>query len=184
MSSPASSAATTTKRGKGALIAGAVLVVLGIVVTFLGIAVPGGTAKEISATQVTAPKPTPADWTTDLPASSAFGVYAAKDGAPVAVSDVTVAAADGTPITVQKSDTVEVTGDNGKTFTEIANFSTGTSGSFTIKVAANGATVALAPSISTASKGAAWIVALFIGPLLALIGVVLLVVGGVQRSRS
>lgn len=184
MSNPARSPATPAKRGKGALITGVVLVVIGIALTLLGIAVPSSTAKEISTTQVTAPKPTPAEWTADLQATSTFGVYAAKDGAPVSASEVTVTAADGTPITVNTSDIVEVTGEGGQAFTEIAHFSTGTSGTFTIKVAAQGSTVAVAPSVSTASKGVAWIAALFVGPLLVLIGIVPLIVGGVRRSKS
>ncbi|MGE0819979.1 MAG: hypothetical protein AB7O74_15085, partial [Candidatus Nanopelagicales bacterium] len=64
------------------------------------------------------------------------------------------------------------------------NFNVGTSGSFTIKVATTGAEVAVAPSIATESKALAWVVALFVGPILALIGIVLVIVGLVQRSKS
>jgi uncharacterized membrane protein len=184
MSSNVSGAAGTPKRGKGAIITGVVLLVLGVILTFLGSAVPGGTAKEIANTQIAAPKTAPAEWTADLKAATTYGVYAVKDGTAVAVADVTVTASDGTALTVNKSDSVEVTGDGGKTFTEVANFNVGTSGSFTIKVATTGAEVAVAPSIATESKGVAWVVALFVGPILALIGIVLLIVGLVQRSKS
>lgn len=184
MSSNMSGPTGTAKRGKGALVTGAVLLVLGVILTFLGIAVPSGTAKEIANTQIAAPKTAPAEWTADLAAATTYGVYAAKDGTAVAVSDVTVTAEDGTALTVNKSDSVEVKGEGGKTFTEAANFTIGTSGTFTIKVASAGAEVAVAPSIATEEKGLAWIVALFVGPILALIGIVLLIVGGVQRSKS
>ena len=70
--------AVAQKRGKGALITGAVLLVLGIILTFLGIAVPSGTAKEITGTQLTAPKTAPAEWTTELAAATTYGVYAEK----------------------------------------------------------------------------------------------------------
>lgn len=184
MSSNVSGATGSPKRGKGALATGAVLLVLGAILTFLGIAVPGGTAKEIANTQIAAPKTAPAEWTADLAAATTYGVYAVKDGTAVPVADVTVTAADGTALTVNKSDTVEVTGTGGKTFTEVANFTIGTSGSFTIKVATAGAEVAVAPSIASASKGFAWAAALVVGPILALIGLVLLIVGFVQRSKS
>jgi len=179
-----STAGAAPKRGKGALITGAVLLVLGVILTFLGIAVPGGTAKEISATQLTAPKTAPAEWATDLAANTTYGLYAEKGGTTVPASDVTVTAADGTALTVKASDTAEVKGDGGKTFTEVANWTIGTSGKFTVKVATTGAVVAVAPSIATEAKGFAFVAAAFVGPLLGLIGIILLIVGGVQRSRS
>lgn len=182
--SSSTAASAVHKRGKGALITGAVLLVVGIALTFLGIAVPSGAAKEISGTQLTAPKTGPAEWTTDLAAATSYGVYAEKGAATVSPSDVSVTASDGTALTINKSDSVEVTGDGGKTFTEVANFTIGTSGKFTIKVSTKGAVVAVAPSVSTVSKAFVWIIALFVGPLLALIGIILLVVGGVQRSKS
>ncbi|MGE4114146.1 MAG: hypothetical protein AB7G36_08245 [Candidatus Nanopelagicales bacterium] len=184
MSSNVSGATGAPKRGKGAVLTGVLLLVLGAVLTFLGIAVPGGTAKEIANTQIGAPQTAPAEWTADLAAATTYGVYAVKDGTAVPVADVTVTAADGTKLTVNTSDSVEVKGEGGKTFTEVANFNVGTSGSFTIKVATTGAEVAVAPSIATESKALAWVVALFVGPILALIGIVLVIVGLVQRSKS
>lgn len=184
MSTNAAGAPARTKRGKGALVTGAVLLVLGVILTFLGIAVPAGTAKEITATQLSAPKTAPAEWSADLAAATTYGVYAEKGGVTVPASDVSVTASDGTALTVTSSDTAEVKGDGGKTFVEVANVTIGTSGTFTIKVSTQGAVVAVAPSVATESKGFAFVAALFVGPLLCLIGVVLLIVGGVQRSRS
>lgn len=184
MSSNVSGAPATPKRGKGALITGAVLLVLGVILTFLGIAVPGGTAKEIAATQLSAPKTGPAEWATDLNANTTYAVYAEKGKPTVSASDVSVASADGTALTVKASDSVEVKGEGGATYTEVANWTIGTSGKFTIKVSTKDAVVAVAPSIATESKGFAFIVAAFVGPLLGLIGIVLLIVGGVQRSKS
>lgn len=184
MTTNQSGAAAPAKRGKGALITGAVLLVLGVILTFLGVAVPAGTAKEISATQITAPKTAPAEWSADLAAATTYGVYEGKGGATVPASDVTVTASDGTALTVKSSDSAEVKGTDGKTFVEVANFTIGTSGTFTIKVTTKDAVVAVAPSVATESKGLAFVVALFAGPLLALIGIVLLIVGGVQRSKS
>lgn len=185
MSSNVSGApAPTPKRGKGSLITGAVLLVLGAILTFLGVAVPGGTAKEIANTQLSAPKTAPAEWTTDLKANTTYAVYAEKGKATVKASDVSVAAADGTALTVKPSDSVEVKGEGGNTYTEVANWTIGTSGKFTIKVSTQDAVVAVAPSIATESKGFGFLAALVGGPLLALIGVILLIVGGVQRSRS
>ncbi len=176
--------AVPQKRGKGALITGAVLLVLGIILTFLGIAVPSGTAKEITGTQLTAPKTAPAEWTTELAAATTYGVYAEKGKATVPASDVSVTASDGTALTVSSSDTAEVKGEGGTTFTEVANFTIGTSGTFTIKVTTKDAVVAVAPSVATEAKGFVWILALVVGPILGLIGIIMLIVGGVQRSKS
>ncbi len=184
MTSYQSSATAPTKKGKGALITGAVLVILGIILTFLGIAVPAGTAKEITATQLSAPKTAPAEWSADLAAATTYGVYAEKGGATVSASDVSVTASDGTALTVKASDTAEVKGEGGKTYVEVANFLIGTSGKFTIKVSTKDAVVAIAPSVATESKALVFVVALFVGPLLGLIGIIMLIVGGVQRSKS
>jgi hypothetical protein len=95
-----------------------------------------------------------------------------------------VTAADGTTLAVKASDAAEVKGEGGQTFTEVANFTIGTSGSFTIKVATEGAVVAVAPSVATEAKGFAWIVGVVVGPLLGLVGLIVLIVGFVQRSKS
>ncbi|MCA0331424.1 MAG: hypothetical protein LCI03_16170 [Actinobacteria bacterium] len=172
-------------RGKGTLVTGVVLLVLGILATFLGIAVFGGTAKEIAGTTVSAPKPAPAEFKEQLKASTTYAVYEQTDGAAtVKPTDVTVTASDGTKLTVNPpASSVVANGEGGK-YTEVATFTIGTSGEFTIKVATADTTVAVAPSLSVESQGFAWGAAAIVGVLLGLVGLILIIVGAVQRSRS
>jgi hypothetical protein len=77
-----------------------------------------------------------------------------------------------------------VKGDGGAEFTEIATFIIGTSGEFTVKVATADTTVAVAPSLSVEAQGFAWGAAAIVGVILGLVGLILIIVGAVQRSRS
>ncbi|MGE3811899.1 MAG: hypothetical protein AB7I24_10145 [Candidatus Nanopelagicales bacterium] len=183
---PDASAGAAPKRGKGTLTAGVVLLVLGILATFLGIAVFGGTAKEIAGTTVSAPKPAPAEFKEQLNANTTYAVYEQTNGATtVKPADVTVTAADGTALTVSPaSSSAVVKGDGGAEFTEIATFIIGTSGEFTVKVATADTTVAVAPSLSVEAQGFAWGAAAIVGVILGLVGLILIIVGAVQRSRS
>lgn len=177
--------ASPARGGKGALITGAVLLAVGIVAIVLGIVVVGGTTKELSGTQIGAPQTAPATFTSPLKAFTAYGVYASDaDGGKVQPSDITVTDSKGNPITVNKSVANATAVSGGKTFTEAAIFDTGTSDTFTIKVATSGAVVAVAPSVSTVSQGFAWFAAVILGGLLALVGIILLVLGLVQRATS
>ena len=138
--------AVAQKRGKGALITGAVLLVLGIILTFLG----DRRARGHREGDHGHPAHRPQDrlrrsGRPSLAAATTYGVYDEKGKATVPASDVTVTASDGTALTVKTSDTAEVKGEGGKTFTEVANFTIGTSGTFTIKVATKDAVVAVAP---------------------------------------
>lgn len=177
------SVAAPPKRGKGLFITGIVLLVLGAVATFLGIAVPAGTAKEIQNLQVSAAATAPTTFTVPLNAATTYAVYSASGTGTITAADVTVTSADGTSLTVKQADSATVKGEGGKEFTEVAWFDIGTSGTFAVKVAGKDALVAVAPSASTIGKGAAWVVALLVGPLLALVGLILVIVGAVRRSK-
>lgn len=181
MTTPTSAA---PRRGKALLITGIVLLVIGAAATFLGIAVPAGTAKEISSLQVSAAATTPTTLNVPLDAATTYAVYQASGTGPITADDVTVTSADGTALTVKQADKATVTGEGGTEFTEVATFNIGTSGTFAINVAGKEAVVAVAPSASTIGKGAAWIVALFVGPVLALVGLIMVIVGAVRRSKS
>lgn len=89
---------------------------------------------------------------------------------------VTVTAPTGDALTViPTTETVQVTGADGKTYTEVAHFAIGTSGVFSVKVPSEGSLVAVAPAKSTAGKAVAWIVAIGVGAVLAIIGLILVV---------
>lgn len=115
----------------------------------------------------------------------------ARRGLPTGVragmelGDITVTGPSGAVVTVTKTgDEVSVVGDGNKRYAEVATFDSGTAGSYTIKVASEGSLVAVAPALSTAAKGLAWIVAIILGAVVALIGLVLIVVGALRRSSS
>lgn len=178
--------AATPAKGKGAVVTGAVLLVLGIVLGGLGVAVFGGTAKEIAGTTVSGVATAPAEVTADLKAATTYAVYEQTGSATtVKPADVTVTAADGTALTVSApASAVVANGDGGTKLTEVAIFDIGTSGTFTVKVATEGVTYAVAPSLSVEAQGFAWGAAVIVGIVLAVIGLIVLIVGLVQRSRA
>ncbi len=176
-----------TKRGKGLLISGAVLLVLGILAVIVGVAAVGNTAKELADTQVGASQNAPTTITGPLDAATTYAVYEAAESGKgtVQVADVIVTNSAGDPATVTAStDSASVTGKDGKNYVEVATFTVGTSDTFAVEVGTQGAVVAVAPSVSSLSKGFALGTAAILGIVLGVVGVILLIVGAVQRSRS
>lgn len=174
-------------RGKGTLVMGAVLLALGLAAIILGIAVTAGTAKSLSGQQIGTPQTSPTTFTSELDSFRTYAVYEATDARSgnAQPGDITVTGPSGAVVTVTKtSDEVSVVGDGNKRYAEVAIFDSGTSGSYTVKVASEGSLVAVAPALSTAAKGLAWIVAVILGAVLALVGLVLIIVGVVRRSSS
>ncbi len=175
------------KGGKGALITGAVLLVLGILATVLGVAVVGNCVEGDHRHPGRRLADRPDHDHHPLDAATTYAVYEAADAGKgtVQAADVTVTNAAGDPVTVTKTtDSVSATGKDGKNYVEVANFTIGTSDTFTITVATQGAVVAVAPSLSTASKGTAFFAAIILGILLGIVGIILLIVGAVRRSSS
>jgi hypothetical protein len=102
----------------------------------------------------------------------------------VQTGDIRVTGPSG-PVTSSKtSGSVKTTGADNKIYAEVATFDPPTTGSYTIAVATNGPVVAVAPALSTAAKGVAWIVAVILGSVVALIGLILIIIGAVRRSSS
>lgn len=174
------------KKGKGALVTGAVLLVLGILAVVLGVAVVGNTVKALADSQVGESQTAPTTISAPLEAATVYAVYEASDGATkVKAADVTVTDSKGNPVTVEESSgTTSVSGKDGKTYAEVATFTIGTSDTFTVKVATEGSVVAVAPSVASASKGFAFFAAIIVGILLGIIGVILLIIGGIRRAAS
>ena len=174
-------------RGKGTIITGAVLLVLGAVLIILGYIVTAGTAQSLSGQVIGNPQTTPTTITSQLDPFRTYAVYEATDAGSgkVQPDDITVTGPTGLAVTVNKTtDQVSAVGDGNKRYVEVATFDIGTSGSFAIKVASEGSLVAVAPALSTAAKGVAWIAAIILGAVLALVGLILIIVGAVQRSSS
>lgn len=173
------------RAGRGMLRTGIVLLVIGVVALVLGTVFTRNAVASLTG-QVGSPQQTPATITRQLDALTTYAVYAASGSGPaVRAADVSVTSDSGFILTVTPSgDTVRVNAPDGKTYSEVATFDIGTSGTFTIKVASEGSTVTVAPALSTAAKGLAWIVAIGLGALLAFVGLVLAVIGAVRRSAA
>ncbi|ACV80115.1 hypothetical protein [Nakamurella multipartita] len=174
-------------RGKGMLITGAVLLGLGIVGIVLGIVMTVNAATSLLS-KIGAAQTAPATFTSQLDGGSTYAVYEATQGTGAATTvqptAISVTGPSGA-VTVSKTGaTVNSVGDNNQNYAEVALFTPPTTGSYTITVAGNGAVVAVAPALSTAAKGFAWIVAVIFGGLFAVVGLILLIIGAVRRSSS
>ncbi len=179
--------AAVPARGKGMLITGAVLLLLGIVAIIVSIVMTAGAATSL-VSRISAPQIAPTTFTSQLDGGSTYAVYESVPGAGsvtvVQAGDIAVTGPAG-PVTVTKTNGTATTVGNGNmSFAEVATFTPPASGSYTIEVATQGAAVAVAPAVSTAAKGFAWLAAIIPGILFAFVGFILLIVGAVQRSSS
>ncbi len=180
-------------RGKGTLITGVVLLILGLVAVIAGIALLAGTAGSLLS-QIGTPQTAPTSFTRQLDGGTTYAVYEATSAGTgtaddpflgnVQPSDITVKGPSGDVQVNGTGSTVNTVGDGTQLFAEVATFNPPTSGSYTIDIATTGSLVAVAPSLSSAAKAAVWIAVIGLGALLALIGIILLIVGAVQRSSS
>lgn len=173
-------------RGKGMLITGAVLLAIGIIGIILGIVMTVNAATSLLS-KIGAPQTAPATFTSQLDGGSTYAIYEATAGTgaatTVAPTAISVTGPSGAVAVSKTGGTVSVT-DNNQHFAEVAVFTPPATGSYTIAVAGNGTVVAMAPALSTAAKGFAWIVAVIVGGLFAVVGLILLIIGAVRRSSS
>ena len=180
-------------RGKGTLITGTVLLVLGLVAVIAGIVMLAGTATSLLS-QIGTPQTSPTSFTRQLDGGTTYAVYEATDGGSgtlddpflgdVQPTDITVTGPGGTVPVNGTGNEVNTVGDGKQLFAEVATFNPPSSGSYTIDIATTGSLVAVAPSLSSVGKAAMWLLLIGLGGLLALIGIILLIVGAVQRSSS
>lgn len=180
-------------RGKGLLVSGAVLLVGGLLLVIAGIVGTATTASSLLS-QIGEPQNSPIQVTKQLDAGTTYAVYEATSSGTgssddplignVEIGDITVTGPAG-PVDVRDTgSSVNTVGSGNQLFAEVATFDPPTTGSYTIAIATQGSLVSVAPATSSVGKAAAWIGLVGLGGLLALIGVVLLIVGGVQRSSS
>ncbi len=156
-------------RGKGTLITGVVLLILGLVAVIAGIALLAGTAGSLLS-QIGTPQTAPTSFTRQLDGGTTYAVYEATSAGTgtaddpflgnVQPSDITVKGPSGDVPVSGTGSSVNTVGDGTQLFAEVA------------------------PSLSSAAKAAVWIAVIGLGALLALIGIILLIVGAVQRSSS
>ncbi len=189
-------AAPPQVKGKGMIWTGVALLVVGVVLIVAGIiGVIAATASLISG--FGSPVTTPTTVTRTLEKGTTYAVYelsglASGTGttedpllATVSPADITVTGPGGVVVGVKDPGAMTQTFTNGgKEYFAVATFDAPATGSYEISIATEGAEVLIAPSFSAFGKSFAWIAAIGLGGLLALIGLILLIVGLVRRSSS
>jgi len=184
--------AAPPKRGKGAIITGLVLLLVGVVMAIGGIAGFVSTASSLISGLGT-PQTTPAQITRTLDGGTTYAVYElATSGTGttadpylgnIAPGDITVMASDGTTVHVSESPSFSQTfSDNAKTYVVVATFDPPSTGTYVVDISTEGSTVLVAPSITAIGKALPWVGLLVLGVLLGIVGLVVLIVGLVRRS--
>jgi hypothetical protein len=174
-------------RGKGLLISGMVLLVVGVAAVVVGIVMTAGTASSL-LNKISAAQTAPATFTGQLEGGTTYAVYEATRGASgiasIGPGEITVTGPSGSVSVTRTGDTVSTVGEDSNNYAEVAAFTPPASDTYTITVAAERSLVAVAPALSTAAKGFAWIVAVVLGGLVAVIGLILVIIGAVRRSSA
>jgi len=189
-------AAPPQVKGKGMIWTGAVLLVVGVVLIVAGIVGVVVSAAGL-ITGFGSPVATPTSVTRTLDAGTTYAVYelsglgsgsgTADDPllATVSPSDVTVTGPGGVAVPVKDPGSMTQTFTNsGKEYFVVATFDPPVTGSYDIAIATEGAEVLVAPSFSAFGRSLAWVSAIGLGGLLALVGLILLIIGLVRRSSS
>ena len=170
-------------RGKGMIWTGVLVIVLSVVVGIAGL-VMLGTARDGIANLATAtPKSTPINETMTFGRGIYF-IYADTSQQQVAPSDIGVVGRNGA-LSVYAPVAVETLTLNGVHFQDVAGVKVTEPGTYQVNIVTQGARVVVGPSFSTAFKNSLAALALMsVAFLLFLIGLVLLIVGLVRRSKS
>jgi hypothetical protein len=189
-------AAPPPVKGKGMIWTGAVLLVVGMLLVVAGIiGVVASAASLING--FGSPVTTPTTVTRTLEAGTTYAVYersslVSGSGtledpllASVSPADITVTGPGGVVVPVKDPGQMTQTFTNGgKEYFAVATFDAPASGSYEITIAGEGAEVLVAPSFSAFGRSIAWVAAIGLGGLLALVGLVLLIIGLVRRASS
>ncbi|MCB0906431.1 MAG: hypothetical protein KDB63_04855 [Nocardioidaceae bacterium] len=178
---PAMSSSVPPLRGKGMLVTGTVFLVLGLVAIVLGIIMTARALASLSDDIGTA-QAAPTTVTRTFDGGKTYAVYAA-DGVTVPVGDIEVTG-DAGPVTVSATTVDGNVGVSGTNYSEVATFTPAETGSYDVTVSTDGATIAVAPSLTSAAKSLIWLIAVVAGGLMAFLGVIFLIIGAVQRSGS
>lgn len=181
------------RKGKGLIISGVVLLVLGVLLLVGGIVGFGrGFGGLIDSVQnLASPATSPDSVSASLKGDSTYAVYERADSsseATLSPSDISVVGPDGAAVPVVASALTNTSVDigNGDYFTAVAQFDTAASGTYTVAVAPPGIDFAVGPGFSgdqIAGLGIG-VVLLLAAFLSGLVGLVLLIIGLVQRSKS
>lgn len=174
------------RKGKGAIITGTVLLVLGIVlgiVGIVGIAATGASAVAAFAAPVTSP----ASSQNQLDAGKDYVVYQLLDATAdrITAADVIVQAPDGSPVIVDDvTDATDSYTSGSETFVSVASFNAPVSGQYSTTVTVPGAIFVVGPGLSALGQVVVWGLLIGVATLLGIVGLVVLIVGLVRRSSS
>lgn len=181
-------------RGRGAIVSGVVLLVVGAVLLIAGI-VGFATSASGLVSGLGSTRTTPTTFAQTLDAGTTYAVYErASSGSGttddpylgnVGPGDVTVTAPDGTAVPVADSPGLSrtVSGSYG-TYVVVATFDPPVSGTYDITISTEGSTVVVAPSLTSIGRILPWVALAGLGVLLGLVGGVVVIVGIVLRSSS
>jgi hypothetical protein len=181
-------------RGKGAIITGIVLLVAGLL-AFVGGFIGVGLSAADLVKDFGSPQTTPTTISRQLTAGTTYAIYEASVSGTgtqsdplfgnVLTEDITVTGPGGINVPVQDPGTTVQTYDsNGERFGAVATFDPPTTGTYTVEVKTLGSTVVLAPSFTAFARAAVWGILILLGVLLGIVGLILLIVGLVRRSKS
>ncbi len=178
--------APVKRKGKGAIITGAVLIVGALIMGIVGIVgIAAAGASALSA--FSSPVLSPATSSNQLDGGKNYVVYQLLDSTSTRFSaaQVTVTAPDGSSVSVTDvTDITDTYTNNGDTFVSVASFTTPSSGIFTTAVDATGERFVVGPGLSALTGLAVWGVIIGLATILGIIGLIVLIVGLVRRSSS
>lgn len=175
------------RKGKAAIITGAVLLVAAVIIGIIGTAgIANGVSKLGLDTAQTAFGPATLD--VQLEGGSSYVVYefgTLSQRAGITPDDVTVTDPSGAAVAVQgMGDIGQSFNDGAQDLSAVAQFSTTTTGSYAVTVATEGAEFMVGPSISSFIGLGLFGLAIAFAVLLGIIGLVVLIVGLVRRAGS
>ncbi len=178
-------------RGNGLIISGIVLLVLGLVLGVIGaISLSRGIGGVVNsfdsfARPATAPEPI----VVALDGGGTYQVYElARSSSLTSIgpSDITVLGPDASEVPVSEPSFPDQTIDDGssQSFTAVAQFDAVRSGNYTVTVASDGVVFAVGPGFGQLAGLGIGVIALLAAFFVGLVGLILLIVGLVQRSKS
>ncbi|TAK70260.1 MAG: DUF2510 domain-containing protein [Actinomycetota bacterium] len=184
--SPATPGAPQPRKGKTALITGAVLLAVSIVIGVIGVVGVVATAKRL-LNAFGDPFQTPAQVTVSLDAGKTYAVFS-RLGArydSISPAEVSVRAPNGSTVPVRDpgSGGDSFTTD-GYTYLATATFVAPTSGAYSVSVQTAGAVAVVAPTFGNFLSTAVFGLLVGLAVLIGIAAVVLLIVGAVRRSSS
>jgi hypothetical protein len=180
------------RRGRGAIVAGLVLLAVGVVLAVVGIVGFGATASSLIS-GLGSPQTTPLELPKSLESGTTYAVYelatsgSGETGDPflgnIAPGDITVKASDGAAVPVDEAPSMTQTfKDGAKNYVVVATFDPPTTGSYVVSIATEGSTVIVAPSITALAQALPWLGLIGFGGLVGLAGIIVLIVGLVRRT--